>query len=88
MAIVQAKVLEHPSSSGLQDELNAFLRTIDDDQLKDIKLSSHAVLQGDNIKESYTAIVIYIPKTTTITTNEDLNANNNKKESYKHVIRK
>jgi hypothetical protein len=32
--------------------------------------------------------VIYIPKTTTITTNEDLNANNNKKESYKHVIRK
>jgi hypothetical protein len=62
MTIVQAKVLEHPSSSGLQDELNAFLRTIDDAQLKDIKFSSHAVLKGNNIKESYTAIVIYTSK--------------------------
>jgi hypothetical protein len=59
MAIVQAKVLEHPSSSGLQDELNAFLRTIDDAQLKDIKFSSHAVMEGNGIKETYTAIVIY-----------------------------
>ena len=59
MAIVQAKVLEHPSSSGLHDELNAFLRTIDDAQLKDIKFSSHAMMAGNDIKESYTAIVIY-----------------------------
>ena len=59
MAIVQAKVLEHPSSSGFQDKLNAFLRTIDDAQLKDIKFSSHAVMEGNGIKETYTAIVIY-----------------------------
>jgi len=54
MAIVQAKVLEHPSSSGFQDKLNAFLLTIDDAQLKDIKFSSYAVMQGSDIKESET----------------------------------
>jgi hypothetical protein len=46
----------------LQDELNAFLRTIDDAQLKDIKFSSHAVWKGSNLTESYTAIVIYTSK--------------------------
>jgi hypothetical protein len=57
--MIQVELFESHDYSILQKNINKFLQSIDEDDVKDIKLSTHSMVRGDNRHDSYSAIVIY-----------------------------
>jgi hypothetical protein len=60
--MIQVELFENQNYHFLQQDINKFLRSIDENSIKDIKFSTSSVVQGANRHDSYSAIAIYIAK--------------------------